>query len=111
MLGTVALVAILVGVGIALVGRGGADDGTHPTAEQAPAAQLPRGGRRILPANRVVAYYGAPQDRELGILGIGSPRLAARRLERQARRYERPGRPVVPAFELIAAIVTSEPGA
>jgi hypothetical protein len=58
----------------------------------------------------VVAYYGAPQDDELGILGIGSPRRAARRLERQARPYARRGRPVLPAFELIAAIVTSEAG-
>ena len=44
------------------------------------------------------------------MLGIGSPRRAARRLERQARPYARAGRPVLPAFELIAAIVTSEPG-
>jgi hypothetical protein len=58
----------------------------------------------------VVAYYGAPQDDELGVLGIGSPRRAARRLERQARPYERPGRPVLPAFELLAAIVTAEAG-
>ena len=58
----------------------------------------------------MVAFYGAPQDRELGVLGIGSPARAARRLERQARPYARRGRPVLPAFELIAAIVTSEAG-
>ncbi len=57
-----------------------------------------------------MAFYGAPQDPELGVLGIGSPRRAARRLERQARPYARRGRPVLPAFELIAAIVTSEAG-
>ena len=104
-----ALAAVLVGVGVALV-AGGANDGGDVTADPAQRTELPRGGRRILPAKRVVAYYGAPQDRQLGILGIGSPRVAARRLERQARRYQRRGRPVVPAFELIAAIVTSEPG-
>ena len=71
---------------------------------------LPRGGRTILPDFRVVAYYGAPQDDELGILGIGPPRLAAKRLERQAKPYARPRRPVLPAMELIAAIVTSEAG-
>jgi hypothetical protein len=100
---------LLAGLGAVLV-RG--DDGGAETDGSAdPArAELPRGGRRILPDNRVVAYYGAPQDRQLGILGTGSPALAARRLERQARRYERPRRPVMPAFELIAAIVTSEPG-
>jgi hypothetical protein len=57
-----------------------------------------------------VAYYGAPQDDELGILGIGRPRTAARRLERQAKPYAKPRRPVLPAFELIAAIVTREAG-
>ena len=88
----------------------GGDDGEPETSSEPKLAELPRGGRQILPRNRVVAYYGAPQDDELGILGIGSPRRAASRLERQARPYARPGRPVLPAFELIAAIVTSEAG-
>jgi hypothetical protein len=104
--GTVVLV--LVAGGLLAFGGG---DGGDPEARQEPKPPaLPRGGRTILPDFRVVAYYGAPQDDELGILGIGSPRRAARRLERQAKPYERPGRPVLPAFELIAAIVTSEPG-
>jgi hypothetical protein len=107
--GVVGVVALLL-VGGALLAFGGDGDGqTEAKSEPRPAA-LPRGGRTILPDFRVVAYYGAPQDDELGILGIGSPRTAARRLERQAKRYSRRGRPVLPAFELIAAIVTSEPG-
>ncbi len=40
-------------------------------------AQLPGGGRTIYPRKRVVAFYGAPQDDELGVLGIGSPARAA----------------------------------
>src|SRR3954471_6894879 len=44
-----------------------------PKPKPKPPVQLPRGGRTILPAFRVVAYYGAPQDKELGVLGIGSP--------------------------------------
>jgi hypothetical protein len=104
--GTVVLV--LVAGGVLAFGGG---DGDEPEASREPKPPaLPRGGRTILPDFRVVAYYGAPQDDELGILGIGSPRRAARRLERQAKPYERPGRPVLPAFELIAAIVTSEAG-
>jgi len=107
--GAVALVALLVlAVGL-LLGAGGGDDEPEANPEPRP-AELPRGGRTILPETRVVAFYGAPQDRELGVLGIGSPRRAARRLERQARPYARRGRPVLPAFELIAAIVTSEAG-
>jgi hypothetical protein len=102
------LVALFLAGG--LLAFGGGDDGEQQGSSEAERAELPRGGRQILPRNRVVAYYGAPQDDELGILGIGSPRRAARRLERQARPYARPGRPVLPAFELIAAIVTGEAG-
>jgi hypothetical protein len=106
--GAAGLVALLV-LAIGLLVAGGGGDEPEANGEPRP-AELPRGGRTILPGKRVVAFYGAPQDRELGVLGIGSPRLAARKLERQARPYARPGRPVLPAFELIAAIVTGEAG-
>lgn len=102
------VVLSLVGAGL-LLGAGGGDDEPEANSKSRP-AQLPRGGRTILPDRRVVAFYGAPQDRELGVLGIGSPARAARKLERQARPYATRGRPVLPAFELIAAIVTSESG-
>jgi hypothetical protein len=111
------LVALACGLLLALAVVAGTSalfggDGTDEPDAKAAAkpVELPRGGRSILPDNRVVAYYGAPQDDELGILGIGSPERAARRLERQAKPYAERRRPVLPAFELIAAIVTSEAG-
>ena len=61
----------------------------------------------ILPDKRVVAFYGNPADDQLGILGIGSPDLAGRRLLRQARKY---GRNVQPAMELIAVVANADPG-
>jgi hypothetical protein len=74
--------------------------------------QLPRGGRSILPEFRVFAHYGAPQAKQLGILGIGSPAAAGVRLNRQARAYAGKGRrPVLPAMELIAVIASAHPGA
>jgi hypothetical protein len=63
---------------------------------------LPVGGRIIFPTYRVVAWYGAADDPNLGVLGVGSPDQAGRRLLQQARAYERPERRVLPAFELIA---------
>src|SRR3954453_2788799 len=39
--------------------------GAHRAAKAAP-VQLPRGGRRLFPDRRIVAYYGNPRDRELG---------------------------------------------
>jgi hypothetical protein len=79
-----------------------------PTPE--PKVELPRGGRRIIPDYRVVAYYGAPQDKQLGALGIGTPAQAARKLERQAKGYARTSRPVLPAMELIAVVAAAHPG-
>ena len=73
---------------------GGADEEraeATPTPEPPP--ELPRGGRRILPDFRVVAYYGAPQDDELGALGIGSPTAMTRKLERAAKPFDRKSRP------------------
>ena len=110
------LVAVVVGA-VLLLGAGGGDDpppsAPAPEGEAAqapPPPQLPRGGRVVLPDHRVVAFYGAPQSPELGILGIGSPARAARRLERQARPYARDDRPVLPALELIAVIAAAHPG-
>ena len=79
-------------------------------AQPAPPPELPRGGREIFPRYRVVGFYGAPQADELGVLGIGSPFEAGRKLRRQARPYRRGGRPILPAMELIATIVHAAPG-
>jgi hypothetical protein len=98
-------------VAVLLVARGcgGDADDDQPAAAAKPPPQLPRGGRVILPGHRVVAYYGAPQDRELGTLGIGTPKAAGGRLAKTTAAYARFG-PTWPAMELIATIVTSAPG-
>jgi hypothetical protein len=93
--------------------RGGGGDRTaaQETRQRADArAELPRGGRRLLPDYRIVAYYGAPQDGQLGALGVGSPARAVARLERQANPYGRKTRPVLPALELIAVIAHGDAG-
>jgi hypothetical protein len=112
-LGVVAAAAALSGAAVG-AGAGGdpAGEGKGQAAD-APAGKpraLPRGGRRIFPHYRVVAFYGAPQSHELGALGIGSPDAAARRLVRQARPYARRTRPVLPAFELLAAVANRDGG-
>jgi hypothetical protein len=57
-----------------------------------------------------VAFYGAPQDAQLGELGIGTPAHAARKLLRQAAPYGRKTRPVLPAMELISTVAANAPG-
>jgi hypothetical protein len=110
--------AALVGVVAGGAGGGAAKPSTEPE-RPAPAAAatprrdprlLPRGGRAILPAFRVVAYYGAPQDEQLGALGIGTPSQAVKRLLHQAAPYARKTRPVLPALELLAVVAAGSPG-
>ena len=94
----------------ALAGGVAASAGTSgPAAVGRP--ELPRGGVSVLPQNRVVGFYGAPQSRNLGELGIGSPQSAARRLKRQIRPYRRLSeRPILPVFELLGTIALASPG-
>jgi hypothetical protein len=105
-------VVALVWAGVAALAGGGDEPPASRVATSRPAAppQLPRGGRSVFPRFRVVAYYGAPQSHELGELGIGTPASATARLERQAKAYARPGRPVLPALELIAVIANADSG-
>jgi hypothetical protein len=106
--------ALVIAVGVLLlliwtissIGGGG----SGASADKAKPAELPRGGRVVLPRNRLVAYYGAPQHVELGALGIGAPSEAARKLLAQAEPYDRSDRPVLPVFELIASLAQAEPG-
>ena len=113
--GALATVVLAIVLAVLLVGSCGGGDTQSSTAQSdtaasAKPAELPRGGRTIFPDFRVVAFYGAPQDDELGILGIGTPAQAARKLERQARPYSRERRPVLPAMELISTIAAAAPG-
>ena len=116
-LGVVAAVSALAGAAVGTSTGSGEqaarESGNAPAAEQAPPpkpAELPLGGRTIFPRLRVVAYYGAPQSRELGALGIGSPDAAGRRLRRQAAPYARKTRPVMLAIELIATVANADAG-
>jgi hypothetical protein len=104
--------AVLVAAAL-LLGNGESDGEPQPAAndvQEPPPPELPRGGVSVLPEHRVVAFYGAPQSRELGALGIGTPDGAARRLARQARPYRRNNRPELPALELIAVIANAHAG-
>jgi hypothetical protein len=106
--------AVLVGGIVAIVTlTGGGSGATSPKEvvalarkQAAKPPELPRGGRRLFPRYRVVAYYGAPQNDELGALGIGTPAQASRKLVEQMRPYRRGGRELLPAMELIAVVAS-----
>lgn len=90
-----------------------ADVGTATAKSDAGAARESPYGTptraELPPRTRIVAFVGAPQSTELGILGRGLER-GADRLERQAAAYRRKTRPVVPAFDLIATVAEAHPG-
>ncbi len=101
------LAAVLLVRGCSAVIGGAGDQAASDTVA---VPELPRGGRELLPRHRIVAYYGAPQDPELGVLGTAPLNVTARRLETRAREFSQPGRPALPAFELIATLAQSAPG-
>ncbi len=74
--------------------------------------QLPGGGQDIVPMHRLVALYGEPGVPALGALGQQGISASVARAKRLAASYRALSRmPVVPAFEIIATVATSAPGA
>ena len=103
------VIGAVAGVATLLAGEESDEASPATAAEKAerkppPPAELPRGGREIFPRHRVVAFYGAPQNVELGALGVGTPAQAGRKLLEQMRQYRRGGRRLLPAMELIGVV-------
>ena len=72
--------------------------------------ELPRGGHRLFPRYRVVAFDGVPGNPALGPIGRMSGEEVARELELQARAYATPDRDLLPALHLIAVVAQADPG-
>ena len=112
----VSLAVVLLGGGLVMALGGGTDDAAPVGGEMV--AEQEQGPSRygeptptpLPPETRVVGFAGAPQADELGILGTMPVEDASDRLERQAKPYDRPSRPVLPAFDLIATIANAHPG-
>jgi len=66
----------------------------------------------ILPAKRVIAFYGNPLSRRMGILGEFDPDDMLRRLDAEVAEWARldPATPVQPALHLIAVVAQGAPG-
>ena len=76
-----------------------------------PAAPAPLPGS-ILPQKRIVAYYGNPLSKKMGILGeVPQPEMFAR-LDREVAKWNAvdPAHPVLPALHLIAVVAQGTPG-
>jgi hypothetical protein len=72
---------------------------------------LPEPGAGLLPQNRVISYYGHPNDARMGILGEYTKEDLLAHLQETGAQYEAadPTRPVVLAFEIIATVAHDHP--
>jgi hypothetical protein len=66
----------------------------------------------ILPARRIVAYYGNPLSKRMGVLGELPPDQMLARLDKEIAEWRRadPSTPVQPALHLIAVVAQGSPG-
>lgn len=66
----------------------------------------------ILPAKRIVAYYGNPLSKKMGALGEFPKDEMVRRLKEEVARWQAadPATPVQPALHLIAVVAQGDPG-
>jgi hypothetical protein len=71
----------------------------------------PRPGA-LLPGRRIIAYYGNPLSKRMGVLGEYEPDDMLARLDRQVADWNRadPTTPAVPALHLVAVVAQGEPG-
>jgi hypothetical protein len=66
----------------------------------------------ILPARRIIAYYGNPLSKRMGILGELPPEQMLARLDKEVAEWQKadPATPVQPALHLIAVVAQGGPG-
>jgi hypothetical protein len=66
----------------------------------------------ILPNRRIVAYYGNPLSKKMGILGELPPDEMLARLDREVAAWNKadPAHPVLPALHLIVVVAQGSPG-
>jgi hypothetical protein len=66
----------------------------------------------ILPHKRIIAYYGNPLSKRMGVLGEYPKEEMLRRLKVEVAKWEKadPSHPVQPALHLIAVVAQGQPG-
>jgi hypothetical protein len=85
------------------------DSGDEPVWPVASPDPLPGS---ILPAKRIVAFYGNPLSKRMGILGELAPDSMLAKLDREVAAWNAadPSTPVQPALHLIALVAQDAPG-
>lgn len=85
---------------------------TTTTVPVVPQHELPGGGHVLFPGRLLVAIYGHPGDGNLGVLGEQAVDAAVERARSVAAEYLGVrSEPVIPTFEIITTVASSEAGA
>ncbi|HYW50376.1 MAG TPA: hypothetical protein VE861_07215 [Gemmatimonadaceae bacterium] len=107
------------GIPMLVAGRKSHDQTSYATAIRAgrasaatwPAGPAPAAGA-LLPGNRIIAYYGNPHSKKMGVIGEYPEAEMLSMLDRTVREWNAadPKTPVVPAIHLVATVAQGAPG-
>ncbi len=96
---------------VALGRQFGSTERFRSTIELAKNGEVTGGGGLIFPGRRMIATYGHPSGPALGQMGEQPPAEAVNVVKEWVRQYqELTDEKVIPAFEIIATVASSDPG-
>ncbi len=96
---------------LALGQQFGSSERFQTTIDLAKNGELPGGGGLVFPGRRMIATYGHPSGPALGQMGEQPPAEAVGVVKEWARQYqELTDEKIIPAFEVIATVASSDPG-
>jgi hypothetical protein len=106
-------------VGTLLPGRSKQDQATFNAAIRAgermlaswPKGPSPNAGA-LLPQNRIIAYYGNPHSKKMGVIGEYPEQQMLQMLDRTVAQWKAadPATPVIPAIHLVTVVAQGSPG-
>ncbi|MCT1683777.1 cell wall-binding repeat-containing protein [Corynebacterium appendicis] len=96
---------------VALGQQFGSSERFQSTIDLAKNGELPGGGGLVFPGRRMIATYGHPSGPALGQMGEHPPAEAVGVVKDWVSQYqELTDETIIPAFEVIATVASSEPG-
>ena len=96
---------------VALGQQFGSSERFQSTIDLAKNGELPGGGGLVFPGSRMIATYGHPSGPALGQMGEHPPAEAVGVVKDWVSQYqELTDETIIPAFEVIATVASSEPG-
>ncbi len=73
---------------------------------------VPAAEGALLPKNRIIAYYGNPHSKKMGVLGEYPEQEMLAKLDKTVEMWRKadPSTPVIPAIHLVTVVASGDPG-